>query len=101
MAATHRCGPMRVCLDLSPNEMLDRHGGFGRYGYYLLEHMLARPPVEREGLELLALPRSDRPPVPAELALDRDVLGRPIITPERHRLQRRALAGPLLLGSGV
>ncbi len=87
---------MRVCLDLSCNEMLDRNGGFGRYARCLLDAIYALPASERAGLELYALPRSDRPPVPAEEALGHAILERPEIATWRHQQQRTWLLGPLL-----
>ena len=79
----------KICLDLTPNEMWDRHGGFGRYGYHLLEALLALPEEVRAGVELLAWPRSDRPPMSGAQAMAREVLDRPEIPPWRHRTQRR------------
>jgi glycosyltransferase involved in cell wall biosynthesis len=91
----------RVCLDLTPSEMYDRHGGFTRYGVQLLRHLLELPSEERAGIELLALPSSSRPPVPAEsLDLER-LLTTPLIPEWRHGLQRRFLVGPLLQRAGV
>ena len=91
----------RICLDLTPNEMWDRHGGFGRYGYHLLEALLALPSHAWDGLALLAWPRSDQAPMPAADAVNRAVLDRPEIPPWRHRTQRRTLGGALLRKAGV
>lgn len=91
----------KICLDLTPNEMWDRHGGFGRYGYHLLEALLALSEDERAGLELLAWPRSDQPPMSGAQAMAREVLDHPEIPPWRHRTQRRALGGKLLRQAGV
>jgi glycosyltransferase involved in cell wall biosynthesis len=91
----------KVCIDLSPNEMHDRHGGFGRYAYYLLESLLALPEIERQDIELWALVRSDRPPVPAHQALDRSVLNSEPISEGRHNWQRRIMLGPLLKSAGI
>ena len=91
----------RVCLDLTPNEMRDRHGGFGRYGYYLLENLLALPASERGDLEILAAPRSDRAPIPAVEALSREVLNDPPIGNDRHRMQRRFILGRKMRRAGI
>ena len=82
----------RVCIDLTANEMVDRHGGIGRYGYLLLRALLSLPESERAGIELCALEESDAPVITAEQALDRLVLGRPPIPrwrPRRPRPPRR------------
>lgn len=92
---------MRVCLDLTPNEMMDRHGGFGRYVLYLLEAMLALPAEERAGIELYALPWSHRAPLPAAEGRWREVLQRPLISPWRHRVQRRRLVAWGLRRAGI
>jgi len=94
-------GLKRVCLDLSPNETMDRHGGFGRYGFYLFEHMARLPPQELQGIELFVLPRSDRPPMPARQALDRGVLEDPYISDGRHWVQRKVLTGSMLRARGI
>jgi glycosyltransferase involved in cell wall biosynthesis len=92
---------MKVCLDLSPNEMMDRHGGFGRYGFYLLEHLYQLSDELRGDVELYALPQTGRPPVPAAEALERRVLQQPMVVPWRHRMQRRLLIGPHLRAAGI
>ncbi|MFH1129875.1 MAG: glycosyltransferase family 1 protein [Pseudomonadota bacterium] len=92
---------MKICIDLTPNEMMDRHGGFGRYGIYLVEKLLQLPVEERRGIEFFALPWSDRPPVPAEDILDRNMLRLPAIPVWKHRWQRRLLTGALLHQFGI
>lgn len=82
----------RVCLDLTPNETIDRHGGIGRYGYYLLERLLELPAVQSGAIELLALPVSSEPVVSAEQALRREVLSRAPLSIEQHREDRRRVA---------
>ncbi|HEY6560060.1 MAG TPA: glycosyltransferase family 1 protein [Polyangiaceae bacterium] len=82
----------RVCLDLTPNETIDRYGGIGRYGYYLLERLLELPEVQNGAIELLALPVSDEPVISAEQALRREVLSRPPLAIELHRNNRRRLS---------
>lgn len=91
----------KVCLDLTPNEMHDRHGGIGRYTQYLLPQLtrlLSKSPC---GLALWALVDSARLPVPAE---DVDIpllLAGATISARRHRVQRRMMAGPRLMQAGV
>jgi glycosyltransferase involved in cell wall biosynthesis len=92
---------LKVCLDLTPNEMRDRHGGFGRYGYYLLENLLALPAAERGDLEILAAPRSDSAPITAEEALKREILEHPPIGNDRHRMQRRFILGRKMRRAGI
>lgn len=91
----------KICIDLSPNEMHDRHGGFGRYAYYLLESLLALPDEDKAGVEFWALVRSDRPPVPAHQALDRSILNSEPISEGRHNWQRRIMLGALLKQAGI
>jgi glycosyltransferase involved in cell wall biosynthesis len=90
---------MKICLDLTCNEMMDRHGGFGRYAFRLLEHLLALPPEALRGHELYALPSSGALPVRAHVGLVEQVLARPVLPAWRHKLQRRfALPAALRLG---
>ena len=91
----------KVCLDLTPNEMHDRHGGIGRYTQYLLPELtrlLAESPC---GIELSALISSARPPVPAESVDLASLLSRATIHARLHRVRRRMIAGPRLLQAGV
>lgn len=91
----------RVCVDLTANEMLDRFGGIGRYGYLLLRSMLSLPESERAGIELCALEESDGPVISAEQALERHILAAPPISIRRHRWQRRLLSGRRLAEGAV
>ena len=43
---------VRVCIDLTPNEMIDRFGGIGRYGYLLLEALQSLPESTLEAASL-------------------------------------------------
>lgn len=93
--------PLRVCVDLTPLEMIDRHGGIGKYAAYLLEAMLAVDASERRGLELYALVSSTQAPVSAEAALEIVRSPGAVIRSGRHRWQRRALGGALLRAGGI
>ena len=84
---------VRVCIDLTANESIDRFGGIGRYGYLLLEAMQSLPASERAGVELCALERSDRDVLGVEEALEKKVLDDPPITLRKHQWQRRLLSG--------
>src|SRR5574341_1227599 len=87
---------MRLCLDLTPLETFDRHGGVGRYARRLLEELVALPEAERDGIEVLAVTGSRRPPVPGEVALEQaGRLGEPVAV-KRHRAGRRFVLGALL-----
>lgn len=94
---------MRVCVDLTPLEMTDRHGGIGRYTVHLLEELLSLPDTEKKGLEIVAMTSSLRPPVPGEQAL------REARQQHRHRevpflahwLRRRCGMGVILRASRV
>jgi glycosyltransferase involved in cell wall biosynthesis len=83
----------RVCIDLTPNETSDRYGGIGRYGYYLLEQLLKLPAVQDGRIEVVALPVSNEPVMPARQALERAVLDRPPVDFEQHRRNRHLFAG--------
>jgi glycosyltransferase involved in cell wall biosynthesis len=76
--------------------MRDRHGGFSRYGFQLLKNILALPSADRAGVELFVLPWSDRPVLPAAEVQEEEILARPMISPRRHRWQRRLLVGSAL-----
>jgi glycosyltransferase involved in cell wall biosynthesis len=82
---------VRICVDLTPLEMLDRHGGFGRYAVELLRALVAIDPPD---VELDAVVSSRGPVVPAAEALEA-VLGREIAS-WQHRWQRRLVLGSLL-----
>lgn len=92
----HKPTVPRVCIDLTPNETLDRHGGIGRYGYYLLEQLLQLREVQAGQVEIVALPLSTGPVISGHEALERDVLNQPPIRFERHRRNRRLLTGSAL-----
>jgi len=92
---------LRVCLDLTPLEMLDRHGGIGRYGVYLLEQLAELPEGKLGPIELCAAVSSREAPVPAQEALRRARDLPPVITPEQHRAQRDTLLGPRLDAAGI
>lgn len=92
---------VRVCIDLTPNEMIDRFGGIGRYGYLLLEALQSLPESERLGVELCALERSTGPILGAGQALSKRVLERKPIPLRQHRWQRRLLSGRLLATARV
>ncbi len=90
---------MKICLDLTCNEMRDRHGGFGRYVFRLLEQLLALPQEAWRGHQLYALPSSGATPVRAHAGLVEQMLARPVLPDWRHKLQRRlALPAALRLG---
>jgi len=91
----------RVCLDLTPIEMRDRHGGIGRYGLRLLENLLRRPEEEWADLELYVLDRSDSAPRPAQEISIPSLLEPPLVSPRRHRNQRRFLVGRKLRAARV
>ncbi|HMJ12003.1 MAG TPA: hypothetical protein VK524_11350, partial [Polyangiaceae bacterium] len=82
----------RICLDLTPNETIDRHGGIGRYGHYLLQHLLPLPEVRSGKIELMALPISSETVISAEEALSRRVLSRPPLEVKQHRRNRKFLS---------
>ncbi len=92
----HKPSAPRVCIDLTPNETLDRHGGIGRYGYYLLEQLLQLREVQTGQVEIVALPVSAGPVISGQEALERAVLQRAPIRFEQHRRNRRLLTGSAL-----
>ncbi|HET6923121.1 MAG TPA: glycosyltransferase family 1 protein [Anaeromyxobacteraceae bacterium] len=79
----------RVCVDLTPLEIRERHGGIGRYALHLLEELVALPAGERGGVEVLAALDSDGAPLPGEAALERARRLGEIMPAGRHRAQRR------------
>ncbi len=87
---------MRLCLDLTPLETFDRHGGIGRYARQLLEELVALPEAERDGMEVLAVTGSRRAPVPGEVALEQARRLEEPVTVRRHRAGRRFVLGTLL-----
>lgn len=91
----------QVCLDLTPNEMHDRHGGIGRYALYLLAELVKLVDEEPSGIELSALLRSAERPVPAREVDPAEVLRAAEVSPRRHRVQRRLATGPLLTAAGI
>lgn len=93
--------PLTICVDLTPCEMKDRFGGFGRYGRTLVRHLLALPPDETAGLNILALPRSNGRPVPAGAVLETGHPDEPLISSWRHHQQRRLLVGGTLRAAKV
>lgn len=92
---------VRICIDLTPCEMRDRYGGFGRYGLALLANLGALSGPYLEGIELVALTRSDGRPVPVDSALHGTPAEEPMISARRHRLQRRLLMGRALRAANV
>jgi len=92
---------MKICLDLTCNEMRDRHGGFGRYAFRLLEQLLALPAEAWQGHELYALPSSAAMPVRAHPGLVEQILAQPVISDWRHRLQRRVSVPAMLRLGGI
>ena len=91
---------MRVCVDLTPLEMLDRHGGFGRYALYLLRE-LAGLAEQDGGFELSAVLSSLGPVLPAREALAAASALGPEIASGRHRMQRRLALGVSLRRAGI
>ncbi len=91
---------IRVCIDSSANESIDRFGGIGRYSYLLLEAMLSLPASERAGLDLSVLERSDRV-VGIEEALEKKILDAPPIPLGKHQWKRRLHSGRPLRAAGV
>jgi glycosyltransferase involved in cell wall biosynthesis len=94
---------MRICVDLTPLEMVDRHGGIGRYTVRLLEQLLSLPCEDKKGLEILGLMSSLRPPIPGEQALEEARRERrqkevPFL---EHWLRRRCAMGAFLRASRV
>lgn len=92
---------LRVCIDLTPNESIDRFGGIGRYGYLLLEAMQSLPASDRAGIELCVLERSDRDVLDVEAALEKKVLSDPPIPFPAHRWQRRLKSGRSIAAAGA
>lgn len=92
---------MRVCLDLTPLEMLDRHGGIGRYGVYLLEQLATMSRATLGPIEVYAAVSSRELPLLADDALRRARDLPPVITPALHRTQRRTQLGPLLAARSI
>lgn len=91
----------KVCLDLTPNEMHDRHGGIGRYTQYLLPELTRLLSESPSAIALWALVDSARRPVPAEDVDVSRLLARPPISARQHRVRRRTVAGPHLMRAGV
>ena len=86
----------RICIDLTPFEMLDRHGGISRYGAYLLRELVALPQAESSRVEVCAMTRSHMPPVSAEEALAWAANPGEEIPADLHRRQRIRRMGRLL-----
>jgi glycosyltransferase involved in cell wall biosynthesis len=93
--------PRRICLDLTPFEMYDRHGGIARYGAHLLRELVELPEVARSGAELLAMTWAHRPPVPAEQALRWVEDPGPECSLRAHRFRRSWRMGGQLERAGV
>lgn len=89
----------RVCIDLTPLEMIDRHGGIGRYTVHLLRQCLELPASETEGLEFFGLTRSFRKPMPGAIALREIERLEEVMSTRWHRRCRRHVMG-LVLRSG-
>ncbi len=85
--------PRRVCVDLTPLEMLDRHGGIGRYAVHLLECFSKLPREQLGELELFGLASSSGSPLPAEQALEAVRELPPEISVDQHHRQRRWTMG--------
>lgn len=90
---------IKVCLDLTVNEMRDRHGGFGRYALRLLEQYAQLEDTYRGEIEFYGLPWSSEPPLPLSQIETSQILARPEIKPWRHRWQRRLISGLQLRSS--
>ncbi|MBK8171964.1 MAG: glycosyltransferase family 4 protein [Sandaracinaceae bacterium] len=87
---------LRVCLDLSANEMQDRFGGIGKYANELLRALTQLPPSDTRDLDLSVLLFSDRAPLSPDRALSEvERLGPPIPN-LRHLAQRSFLVGQAL-----
>lgn len=87
---------LRVCLDLSANEMQDRFGGIGKYGIELLRALSVLPAADVRDVDLSVLLFSDRPLLaPAAALREVEKLGPPIPN-LRHLAQRSFLVGRTL-----
>lgn len=93
-----RSGPPKVCLDLTANEIHDRHGGIGKYGYYLAEALHQLQPND---LEIVALRHSAGPVVSLEEALKDRGLEEPILDSATYRTRRYQMSGPVMERAGV
>ncbi len=83
----------RVCIDLTPFEMMDRHGGIARYGAHLLRELLELPGVDHSKVEFCALTRADQPPLPGRDALSWAANPGEEIPVRVHQRMRRRRAG--------
>ncbi len=91
----------RVCIDLTPLEIIDRHGGIGRYAVHLLRECLELPASETEGLEFLAITRSFHRPMPGHVALQEIQNLGEVMQTRWHARVRRHVMGRLLRSSGI
>jgi len=78
----------KVCFDLTALEMVDRHGGIGRYCASLFAAMRALQPP----FDLYALTHGDRAPLRADDVDLAALLRAPLRSVNRHRFSRRLLA---------
>ena len=87
---------MRVCVDLTPQEMFDRHGGIGRYAVCLLRALADLPEEMHEGVELTAVVSSRGPVLTVVEAMAATGELGAEISPRRHHRQRRMVLGTCL-----
>lgn len=85
----------RICVDLTANETFDRHGGIGKYAYYLAEG-LAQVQADAADVELCALRHSGGPVIPLEQALNDRGLDEPLLDMSVYKRRRRWFMGGVL-----
>ncbi len=86
----------RICIDLTPFEMFDRHGGVARYGAHLVRELMVRLESDPSSAELVVMTHTDAPPVSPEEALAWAADPGPEVELERHNHQRENVMGRML-----
>lgn len=84
---------LRVGIDLTPLEMLDRHGGIGRYTVHLLTQLSEMREVKDADVTIFAAVFGDKPLMPAEDALEAARHLPKEVSVHTHRSYRRNILG--------
>jgi len=91
----------KICLDLTPLETIDRHGGIGRYALRLAERLEAAAREEGFDAAWCGLLESDGAPIDLAEALERASALKPPIDAPEHRRRRRERVSAALAAAGV
>ncbi|MFT7621114.1 MAG: glycosyltransferase involved in cell wall biosynthesis [Myxococcota bacterium] len=88
----------RICVDLTANQTFDRHGGIGKYGWYLLEGLVQCDAAISGRVTLSALRHVDGPVLPAAQALAHRGLDEPLLPMDPWKRRRAWRMGQVLRG---